>query len=118
MSFSEILKDVVTKVDGSTGIFIIASDGIPVEGYIKENTVDESALSAELSAVLKTLHFAVENLQFGNVKEFVISTEKYHIVVRKITSEYYLVLLMNIQGNIGKGRFLLKITAPKIEKEI
>ncbi len=118
MSFSEILKDVVTKVEGSTGLFIIASDGIPVEGYVKENSVDESALSAEFSAVLKTLHFALENLQFGNIKELNISTERFNIIVRKVTPEYYLVLLMEPEGNIGKGRFFLRITAPKIEKEI
>jgi predicted regulator of Ras-like GTPase activity (Roadblock/LC7/MglB family) len=118
MSFSEILKDVVTKVDGSTGLFIIASDGIPVEGYVKEDTVDESALSAEFSAILKTLHFAFDNLQFGSIDEFSISTERYNIVVRKITSEYYLVLMMEPSSNIGKGRFYLRITAPRIEKEI
>ncbi|MCX7793068.1 MAG: hypothetical protein N2257_01470 [Thermodesulfovibrionales bacterium] len=118
MSFSEILKDVVTKVEGSVGAFIIASDGIPVEAYIKKDSIDQSALSAEFSAILKTMNFALENLQLGNMDEFSVTTERYKIALRKISPEYYLVLVTEPGGNLGKARFFLKITAPKIEKEI
>lgn len=118
MSFSEILKEVVTRVEGSVGAFIIASDGIPVDAYIQKNNFDQSALSAEFSAVLKTMNFALENLQLGNMDEFSVTTERYKIVLRKISPEYYLVLVTEPDGNLGKARFFLKITAPKIEKEI
>lgn len=119
MSFSEILKEVVTKVEGSVGAFIIASDGIPVDAYTqKNNNIDQSALSAEFSAILKTMNFTLENLQLGKMDEFSITTERYKIVLRKITSEYFIVLVTKPDGNLGKARFLLKITAPKIEQEI
>ncbi|MFN3740805.1 MAG: roadblock/LC7 domain-containing protein [Thermodesulfovibrionales bacterium] len=118
MSFSEILKDVVTKVEGSVGAFIIASDGIPIDAYIQKDNIDQSALSAEFSAILKTMNFALENLQLGNMDEFSVATERYKIILRKITPEYYLILVTEPDGNIGKARFFLKITAPKIQKEI
>lgn len=118
MSFSEILKDLTLRIDRSVGAFIIASDGIPVEGYLREDNIDQSALSAEFSVVLKTVQFALENLQMGKMDDISISTEKNRIIVKKITPDYYIVFILHPDGNAGKARFFLKLTTSRIEKEL
>ncbi len=117
MSFQNVLQEVVEKVDGAVSAMIIGTDGIPVEGYRKEDLLNLDDLGAESSAMIKDINLASHNLGLGNALEFSISSEKSRILMRQITPEYYFALVMRPDGNLGKGRFVLKTTIPKIEGE-
>jgi len=117
MSFLEVLKETVDKVDGAVSAMIIASDGIPVQEYISEKIIDLASLGAEASAMIRDIGFAAENLGLGEAREFSVMSDKCGIIMRKIKNEYYLALVIKPEGNYGKGRFILKTTVPKIENE-
>lgn len=117
MSFSEVLKDTVERVDGAVASMIIASDGIPVEEYVSERLIDLAGLGAEASAMIRDIGYAAENLGLGEAREFSIISDRCGIIMRKITQEYYLALVISPDGNYGKGRFVLKSAIPKIEGE-
>ncbi len=118
MSFSEILKSASSRVEGSVGALIFASDGIFVDAYLTENSIDTQALSAELSLIIKNITAAFRNLELGDIDEFFMTSNTYKLLLKKISPDYYMVMLLKPEGNIGKGRFIMKITAPVIEKEI
>ncbi len=117
MSFSEILKEAVGKVEGAVASIILASDGIPVEEYVKERLIDFNDLSAEASTLIKDIEMASKDLQLGEAREFALISDTCGIIMRKITDEYYLALVIKPEGNFGKARFVLRTTVPKIEKE-
>ncbi len=117
MSFTEVLKDTVAKVDGAVSAMIIASDGIAVEEYTSEKFIDLTSLGAEASAMIRDIGVAAENLGLGEAREFSIISDLCGIIMRKINSEYYLALVIKPEGNYGKGRFVLKTTIPSIEGE-
>ncbi len=117
MSFLEILKDTVDRVDGAVSAMIIGSDGISVEEYAKERLVDLTGLSAEASAMIKDINLAADNLGLGEAKEFSIISDLCGIVMRKINSEYYFALIIKPDGNYGKGRFVLRTAIPKLQGE-
>jgi predicted regulator of Ras-like GTPase activity (Roadblock/LC7/MglB family) len=117
MSFLEVLKETVEKVDGAASAMIISTDGISVQEYTQEKLVDLTGLSAEASAMIKDISLAADNLGLGEAKEFSIISEKCGIIMRKINPEYYLALVIKPDGNYGKGRFILKTTIPKLEGE-
>lgn len=117
MSFSEVLKETVDKVDGAVSSMIIASDGIPVQEYVSERLVDLTGLGAEASAMIKDIGLAAENLGLGEAREFSIISDTCGIIMRKINNDYYLALIIKPEGNYGKGRFILKTAVPKLEKE-
>ncbi|UCE78052.1 MAG: roadblock/LC7 domain-containing protein [Nitrospiraceae bacterium] len=117
MSFTEVLKETVDRVDGAVSSMIIASDGIPVQEYISEQLIDLTGLGAEASAMIRDISNAAENLGLGNAREFSIISERCGIIMRKINDEYYLALVIKPDGNYGKGRFILKTAVPKIEGE-
>ncbi len=117
MSFSKILKEAVEKVDGAVTAMIIGADGMPVEEYASEKLINLEALSAESSAMIKDIGNAAETLGLGEAKEFSIISDRCGIIMRKINDDYYLALIIKPDGNYGKGRFVLKNTIPKIEKE-
>jgi predicted regulator of Ras-like GTPase activity (Roadblock/LC7/MglB family) len=117
MNFLEVLKETVEKVDGAVSAMIIASDGISVQEYVQEKLIDLTGLSAEASAMIKDINLAADNLGLGEAKEFSIISDRCGIIMRKITPDYYLALVIRPDGNYGKGRFVLKTSIPKLEGE-
>jgi len=117
MNFSDVLKETVEKVDGAVSAMIIASDGIQVEEYVQESLIDLAGLGAEASAMIRDIGFAAENLGLGEAREFSIISDTCGIIMRKISDEYYLALVIKPEGNYGKGRYVLKTTVPKIEND-
>ncbi len=117
MSFSDVLKETVEKVEGAVAAMIIAADGIPVDEYVFEKRIDLTGLGAEASAMIRDIGYAAENLGLGQAREFSIISDTCGIIMRKINDEYYLALVIKPEGNYGKGRYVLKTTVPKIENE-
>jgi predicted regulator of Ras-like GTPase activity (Roadblock/LC7/MglB family) len=117
VSFTEVLKETVDRVEGAVSSMIIAADGIPVQEYISEQLIDLTGLGAEASAMIRDIGNAAENLGLGNAREFSIVSDRCGIIMRKINDEYYLALVIKPDGNYGKGRFILKTAIPKIASE-
>lgn len=117
MDFSDILKEAVDKVDGAVAAMILASDGIAVQEYVTEKLIDLTGLGAEASAMIRDIGYAAENLGLGQAREFSIVSDTCGIIMRKITEEYYLSLVIKPEGNYGKGRYVLKTMIPRIEHE-
>ena len=117
MSFTEVLKDTVHRVDGAVSAMIIASDGIPVQEYVSEKLIDLTDLGAEASAMIRDIGLAADNLGLGEAREFSIISDMCGIIMRRINSEYYFALIIKPEGNYGKARFILKTAIPKIEGE-
>jgi predicted regulator of Ras-like GTPase activity (Roadblock/LC7/MglB family) len=117
MSFLEVLKDIVDKVDGAVSSMIICRDGMSVQEYALEKLVDLTGLSAEASAMIKDISLAADNLGLGEAREFSIISDMCGIIMRKINTDYYLALVIKPDGNYGKGRFILKTAIPKLEGE-
>ena len=117
MSFTEVLREAVERVDGAVSAMIIGADGISVEEYARETLVDLTDLSAEASAMIRDIGLAAENLKLGEAREFSIISDTCGIIMRRITPEYYLALVIKPDGNYGKGRYILKTAIPKLEAE-
>jgi len=117
MSFSEVLKETVSKVEGAVSAIIIGTDGIPVQEYLEEKLVDLTGLSAEASAMIKDISLAADNLRLGEAREFSIISDRCGIIMRKINQDYYLALVIKPEGNYGKGRFVLRTAIPKLVDE-
>ena len=81
MSFSEILKNTVDKVDGAVSAMIIGTDGISVQEHSTEQLVDLTDLSAEASQMIKDISLAADNLGLGEAKEFSIISDRCGIII-------------------------------------
>ncbi len=117
MSFTPILKEAVQRVDGAVSASIIGIDGMPVEEYAVEKIINLDDLSAESSQMMKNIANAAVSLGLGDASEFSIISDLCGIIMRKITDEYYLALIIRPEGNYGKGRFVMKSTVSKLEQE-
>jgi predicted regulator of Ras-like GTPase activity (Roadblock/LC7/MglB family) len=48
----------------------------------------------------------------------VVSTDKMMTLIRMVNDSYFLTLTMSPDGNFGKGRYLMRTTAPKLAAEL
>jgi predicted regulator of Ras-like GTPase activity (Roadblock/LC7/MglB family) len=117
MSFSDILKEVVANTEGAIGALIVGLDGMPVEEHVSGDDMDIQAMTVEYSSVLKEIEKGSQAAQMGSANEVMVIAEKATIILRKLNDEYFFVLIIKPEGNLGKGRFLLRMSVPKILKE-
>ena len=116
--FAEQIKQVVDNVDGGIGGVVMGLDGIPVDKYMAENKLDLSTIGIEFSYILGQAKRASETLQIGSIGEFSIQAEQLIMVIRMLTHEYFLAVVLASGGNYGKCRFLMRMVAPDIQKEL
>jgi predicted regulator of Ras-like GTPase activity (Roadblock/LC7/MglB family) len=57
--------------------------------------------------MLKEMRKTTEILDIGDMEEVAIKTERYQVVVRIITPEYFVAMTLRRDGNFGKARYLL-----------
>lgn len=119
MSFREHLEQVCRDVDGAVACSLMGTDGIEVDTHIVDDGgVDVKSLLVEYSNVLRSAREAAEAHEAGGVAEMAISTDKLQAVARYVTAEYFMVVALTPAGNLGKARFLLRVTAPKLKAEL
>jgi predicted regulator of Ras-like GTPase activity (Roadblock/LC7/MglB family) len=110
MSFRDILKNTVEQVDGAVGAVIMGYDGIAIDEFILLNeSFDVQLLAVEYATLLKEIKQTVDVLKTGAMEEVSICTAEVRIILRSISDEFFLVLLLKRDGNFGKGRYLLKL---------
>jgi predicted regulator of Ras-like GTPase activity (Roadblock/LC7/MglB family) len=117
MSFSDILKEVVNGTEGALGALIVGLDGIPVEEYSLNGDLDIQSMTVEYSALLKEIEKGSQAARLGSTKEVTVIADKAMIMLRRLNDEYFFVLIISPGGNFGKGRFLLRMSVPKLLKE-
>ncbi len=119
MSFREHLEEVCRGVDGAVACSLMGVDGIEVDTHLQDGPeLDVKSLLVEYSGVLRSAREAAEAHQAGGVDELAISTDKLQAVVRSVTPEYFMVVALLPGANVGKARYLLRITAPKLKAEL
>jgi len=117
MSFRDRLTTIVGEVDGAIGALIMGYDGIPIDESIRPDaSVDVQLLAVEYATLLKEIKRTVDVLKTGDMEEVCISTGDLNIVIRAISEEFFMVLLLERNGNYGKGRYLLKLQAPRMRE--
>src|SRR5262245_35195176 len=90
-------------------------DGIPVESYVRQqDRVDINTVGMEFSFIISQVRKAAESLQVGTCEELSVKAERLLLVVRMLTHQYFLAVVLVPEGNFGKCRFLMRLAAPKL----
>lgn len=119
MSFREHLEQICRDVDGAVACSLMGVDGIEVDTHVADGgDLDLKSLLVEYSGVLRSAKDAAEAHAAGGVAEIAIATDKLLAVVRTVSPEYFMVVALTPDGNLGKARYLLRVTAPKLRSEL
>lgn len=119
--FVEALRDVVENTEGAIAGLLMDVEGIPLERYVKEGATapfDIDVVGAEFSVIVKSVQRTVDSLEAGGTHEVSVQAERIITLIRVLNEEYFLALALNTAGNIGKGRYMLRVSAPKFLSEL
>jgi predicted regulator of Ras-like GTPase activity (Roadblock/LC7/MglB family) len=116
--FGAKLEEAVRDVSGGRAAILMGFDGIPVDMYTGESAMDIETVGMEFSVLLKEVRKAAELLDAGATEEVTVRTEQMATVLRVINEEYFLALALDRLGNLGKARYLLRVIAPEMRREL
>ena len=88
------------------------------EAYARDETFDITTVGIEFGVILGSIRRAAESLEAGDAKEVAISTDKMITLIRVINKGYFVALTLSPDANLGKGRYLLRLLAPKLAEEL
>ncbi|MDX2051263.1 MAG: hypothetical protein SFV15_02665 [Polyangiaceae bacterium] len=117
--FKESLQGIVDGTDGGLAGLLMDFEGIPLEVYTRhEAPFDMEAVGAEVSVVVKSIQRATEMLEAGETTEVAFKSDKLTTVIRVINGTYFMAVTLQPDGNLGKARYLMRVCAPKLKKEL
>lgn len=111
---------IVGSVDGAVAATIMGIDGIPVQVYEVEDKedVDISSLLVEYTALVPQVQRSAQMFAAGGLEELSIKSERLVTIIRPVNAEYLLALALRTNANMGKGRYLLRVHAPKLAGDL
>ncbi len=122
MSFQSILQLILDGSKGSIGIALMGHDGVPVEQI---QSTDDKGLredignaGVEFGRILSEIRKASDALSGGVMTETVVSLARFSLIFRIVDSEFFLVLALAPDGNLGKARYLLRRHLLAIQEEL
>lgn len=99
---------------GSWGVVLLREDGKVVEQVFAAPSTTVAGLGPQLTGVLAEVRRTAAVLEYGQVAEIAVSTDRLTLLVRAVGLRHYLALILAPDGNVGRGRFLLRTFASRL----
>jgi predicted regulator of Ras-like GTPase activity (Roadblock/LC7/MglB family) len=116
--FEETLKSIVANAEGAVGALIMGIDGIAVARATASGaSVDLDGVAAEYTTLLRKATRNTEGAALGQLRELVVAAEEFAYLIKPITSEYFLVLVLAAPEGLGRARFELRKAQLALEEE-
>ena len=116
--FLDRLNAMADRIPGSLALALVASDGMMVESVASDPELDLEILSAELLSQVASISTDQSELGAGSVEQFSVTTREVTILISRVAAGYYLLLLLEHQGNYGKARFELRRARLELEDDL
>ncbi|HEX8473284.1 MAG TPA: roadblock/LC7 domain-containing protein [Pyrinomonadaceae bacterium] len=117
--FRQALENIIERTEGSLAALIMGTDGIAVEKVLlpegSEANLDVAA--AEVTSLVRNAQRAGKDTGLGGLREMVVGFEDMTIIARLFTRDYFVVLAMRVDGNMGRGRFELRKAELSLARE-
>lgn len=108
--FRQALEEINGRTEGALGSLIMGIDGISVEKVILDEGIDSNidVAAAEFTSLVRNAQRAGRDTGLGPMREIIVSFKDMNIIARLVSNEYFVVLALSPEGNIGRGRFELR----------
>jgi predicted regulator of Ras-like GTPase activity (Roadblock/LC7/MglB family) len=108
--FKEILETIIEHTEGSLGALIMGIDGLAVERSLKQagQEANLDVAAAEFTSLVRNAQRAGKDTGLGNLHELVVSLDDAVLLMRLLGRDYFVVLAISPEGNLGRARFELR----------
>jgi predicted regulator of Ras-like GTPase activity (Roadblock/LC7/MglB family) len=118
--FRESLQKIVDRLDGAGGAagVLMGFDGIAVESYGRAGLPDVQTISMEMTHIVAAIRRSAQGARIGGLSEMQVKTDRLALLIQLVSDDYFLVLGVPPDGNLGKARYLLRLLAPEIRSQL
>jgi predicted regulator of Ras-like GTPase activity (Roadblock/LC7/MglB family) len=119
--FRESIEKLLNGIEGAVSCALMGFDGITVDISSKEAAAggpDIQTLSMEFAHLIAQARRTLESVDAGALEEFTLRTDKMTLVVRLLTPQYFLACAILPTGNLGRARYLMRLTAPALRADL
>jgi predicted regulator of Ras-like GTPase activity (Roadblock/LC7/MglB family) len=116
--FKDVLQGLVAKLDGARGAAIVGVDGIALEEHSSGRDLDLERLAVECTSLMKIALETGQALEQGAARELVLRCEGAQTILRTLTSDYFLCLILKPQAQLGRARYELQKACLRLEGEL
>ncbi len=109
----EPLQKLVESCGAVAGVIMGPED--VAESVSNVHTMDIDAIGTEFSFVLGQVRRAADILEIGALEEVTVSSEELTFLIRILNEDYFLGLAMSSDGNLGKGRYLMRMAQADLQ---
>jgi predicted regulator of Ras-like GTPase activity (Roadblock/LC7/MglB family) len=117
--FQPILQKLVQDTPAGLAAVVMDMAGIALESFAVDGApLDAAVVGAEFSVIMKAIANAASMLEAGQTAEVAVQTTKFSLVLRPLSESYYLALAAGPETNLGKAKYLARLTAPAIASQL
>ena len=115
MNFEQEMLTLVERCPGSQGAAIVDPDGIPVA--LTPHDASLEALGTEFATIVAGVDRAGREFDHGELQQLLVYSEAAIVVLTSLAAGYFLVLVLDRTGLVGKGRLLSRLTGSRLYSE-
>ena len=131
--FRDTIKKLVDRLEGGVGGVLMGFDGITVESYGRDGgsaVADIQAIGIEFAHLIAQARRTAQALNIGLLRELTFRTDRLTVLVQILNKDYFVACAFASVGGaandvtngagekMGRARYLMRITAPRIEAEL
>jgi predicted regulator of Ras-like GTPase activity (Roadblock/LC7/MglB family) len=125
--FREKIQKLVDRLDGGVGAVLMGFDGIAVDSYTRPPRADAAPLpdiqtiGMEFAHLISQARRGAQSLEIGDIREITIRTDRLTVLIQALNKDYFLacgILASGANPNVGKARYLLRMTVPQLAAEL
>jgi len=118
MPFTKLLSEMVRAVEGGQGAIFMDGDCEYVQYYGHIDSFQHKLLGAYQGILLAMIRRAIEKLKCSGLDKIVTEYEHARFVTKILKREYFLVLVMKVEANLGQALQEIDRTAEILNQEI
>jgi predicted regulator of Ras-like GTPase activity (Roadblock/LC7/MglB family) len=115
---SETLETISQRVHGASAVMVVGLDGLVVDQYLSaENDLVLEVVAAEVATLLRQAETSSSDMNTGILEEINMKTDRYYLLIHRITSDYFICMALAVGENLGRARFEMKKARSRLLEE-
>jgi len=110
----DLLRGLVGGIEGVVGAAVVGMDGAAIETMRVEQGFSVEEIAQEGAMASKVLDYMCQKVDAGAIDHIMLVAERYVVLLAMAGQDYYVGIVVQPRGNVGKARLQLRRFMPEI----
>lgn len=110
----DLLRNLVGGIEGVVGAAVVGMDGATIEAMRVDQAFSVEEIAQEGAVASKVMDYMCQKLDGGPIDHIMLVAERYIVLLAMAGADYYVGIVINPRGNVGKARLQLRRFMPEI----